>query len=143
MYTCTYKYNQSFHQYSYGFQNLMSSFKIWCQVGVRGQKFKNYSRYVTFLLVGLKVRFWNTRTSCNFENHTVGGFCSKISTLRQVGDFLGLKVRFWNTRMWFKFGNRKQPFYGFVVGPYLGGYSLHIHISRWGGGGVTIMTLRK
>ena len=34
----------------------MSSFKIWCQVGGRGQKFQNYSRYVTFLLVGLKVR---------------------------------------------------------------------------------------
>ena len=40
-YACTYKYNQIFHQYSYGFQNLMSSFKIWCQVGGRGQKFQN------------------------------------------------------------------------------------------------------
>ena len=40
MYTWTYIYNQSFHQYSYGFQNLMSSFKIWCQVGGRGQKFQ-------------------------------------------------------------------------------------------------------
>ena len=28
-------------EYSYGFQNLMSSFKIWCQVGGRGQKFQN------------------------------------------------------------------------------------------------------
>ena len=56
MYTYTYTYNQSFHQYSYGFQNLMSSFKIWCQVGGRGQKFQNYSRYVTFLLVGVKVK---------------------------------------------------------------------------------------
>ena len=45
MYTCTYIYNQSFDQYSYGFQNLMSSFKISCQVGGRGQKFQNYSRY--------------------------------------------------------------------------------------------------
>ena len=43
-------------KYSYGFQNVMSSFKIWCQVGGHGQKFQNYSRYVTFLLVGLKVR---------------------------------------------------------------------------------------
>ena len=42
-------------------------FQIWCQVGGRCQKFQNYSRYVTFLFVGLKVRFWNTRTRCHFD----------------------------------------------------------------------------
>ena len=34
----------------------MSSFKISCQVGGRGQKFQNQSRYVTFLFVGVKVK---------------------------------------------------------------------------------------
>ena len=44
------------------FNNILMGFKILCQVsnlmsGGRGQKFQNYSRYVTFLFVGLKVRF--------------------------------------------------------------------------------------
>ena len=37
--------------------NILMGLKISCQVGGRGQKFQNYSRYVTFLFVGVKVRF--------------------------------------------------------------------------------------
>ena len=33
-------------------------FKISCQVGGHGQKFRNYSRYVIFLFLGIKVHFW-------------------------------------------------------------------------------------
>ena len=38
--------------------NILMGFKISCQVGGRGPKFQNYSRYVIFLFLGIKVHFW-------------------------------------------------------------------------------------
>ena len=40
MYTCSYTHNKNFQKYSHGLQNLMSSFKIGCQIDDRGRKFK-------------------------------------------------------------------------------------------------------
>ena len=38
--------------------------------GLEGKNFQNPYRQVTFIFCGLKVHFLNTRTCCNFGNHT-------------------------------------------------------------------------
>ena len=49
--------------------NSLMRFKIWCQLGLVVKKSK-LPLVGDFSFLGLKVRFWNTRTWYNFRNHT-------------------------------------------------------------------------
>ena len=82
----TYTYNQKFYQYSYGFQNLMSTSKFWCHESWS----KNFKITVgRWLFTFLLFSDWGFDESWQQPQETIVGACGHYVSTEGPGTFIG------------------------------------------------------